>query len=943
MTAAAYRRAGTPLSVAAALRRLRPHVAVLSYSARVGFCVGFASLLPVLTDWSPAAAQLFQLPLFAPVFVAVALGPAHVGVVLDLGSAILTGWLVGACLTCAVVVAAHAAHGSKDSTTYVVLVVLCLLVLYPEHNPLAAKMAANCVIITVFTTTTTDLRSLALFPWHVVLSVVAGMVPCLLFNVFLPWPGARACLAADCLVRSISSSTSELALLLCRMLGDNSADRGTGRAAQARATALRASAAAAMAELQALVASCDWEAYVGMAPRAHFMHWLSHRIAFLREALLYVDGLHMTYTSLKVVEAQHARAVQRVRMQHRSAEVLRTASGRVGSIQLLSPGSMHGGDGQQQGELDRIDAQVGPHVAALGEELCTALAGHDDDASHHSLDAAWTTVFRELDAVRTDIYYSTVQPSFAEATLTSYGPPVEHYAYVMCLQQLVAAVQRAAAAAREAPPPGLHWTAREVASALWMWATIKARGGLLPFTRRPQAKRLLYAVKLVGAVVIAAWLGVLTSGNGTWAAITCQIVGARASVHVGGSFHTASARLSGTMIGSMFAYFCLVVLRPSAHGHPGTLMVLLGLWAALLAVPRTSPKHAYGALVASFVPYIVVLGSTRGSSKNGSTISSRELAYTRIEQNLLGILVWILVELLIWPQRASRLLPTILADTLRASSACMSAAWSPLVSGCRCAACAAEQSVTSVQARRAMVAGMARLEALSAEAGDEPAWLSTQSQRKLLALTQVMRTRLRRLQTVLELMHYATEELSPGGVPSPMHIHLAGPLQPVSRALQSTLSRLFERLAMDLETSRNHEDTIAAAAGVDTSLEWFEQTYVVQLIRLRDEHLQARTSAAGGDLKPPALEIIMAIDALLFFTRDVSATVDGITGAVREFLKDATADEGDPKRDAHDVEGLAGGVTADALFRDAAPEAGDPTRCQCGAPLPRPELPRSVK
>jgi hypothetical protein len=307
----AHRRAGIPLSVAAALRRLRPHGAVLSYAARVGFCVGFASLLPVLTDWSPKAAQLFQLPLFAPVFVAVALGPSHVGVVLDLGSSILTGWLLGACLTCAVVVAAHAAHGSQDSTTYVVLVVLCLTVLYPAHSPLAAKMAANCVIITVFTAPTTDLRSLALFPWHLVLSVVAGLVPCLLFNVLLPWPGARACLAADKLVHSISSSTSELVLLLCRMLGDSKADRAAGRAAQARATALRASAAAAMTELQALLGPCDWEAYVGMAPRVHFMHALNQRLAFLREVLLHVDGLHMTSTSLKVVEAQHAQAAQR--------------------------------------------------------------------------------------------------------------------------------------------------------------------------------------------------------------------------------------------------------------------------------------------------------------------------------------------------------------------------------------------------------------------------------------------------------------------------------------------------------------------------------------------------------------------------------------------------------------------------------------------------------
>ena len=54
---AAYRRA---------LSRLRHATPVLSYAARVGFCVGFVSLLPVLTDWSPAAAQLFQVRVSAP-------------------------------------------------------------------------------------------------------------------------------------------------------------------------------------------------------------------------------------------------------------------------------------------------------------------------------------------------------------------------------------------------------------------------------------------------------------------------------------------------------------------------------------------------------------------------------------------------------------------------------------------------------------------------------------------------------------------------------------------------------------------------------------------------------------------------------------------------------------------------------------------------------------
>jgi len=911
----------------------------VSYTLRTGLCVGFASLLPVLTDWDATAAALFQLPLFAPVFVAVAMGPKHVGVVLNNGTTILCGWLFGACLTCAALTAAHASSGlwtarALDSVTYVVLVVLCLLVLYPEYSPLAQKMAADCIIISVFAIQTpVPLSQVALFPWHLVLSVVAGMLPCLAFNVLLPWPGARACEEASPLVDDLMHTTSELIALFCQSLGDNASGRGEARASQARAASLRASAAASMTALRTLVSPCEWEAFVGLAPRRHFMHWLTHRLTFLRDVLQHVDGIHMALQAIKAAETQHARAVHRARM-HRLSNAMRLGE----HTQSPAPDVADSGALPRDslvGDFDRIDEWMSTHMTRLASACRAVLEGMDrddhdgSDAAVQALDSAWTTAFHELDIARSAIYYADEPPSFVEASLTSYGPPVEHYAMFMSFQQLFSIIQTAVHQSK-LPPPSMSWTVHDVLKAVWLWMLRFARSGVAPFTQRPPLARVVYVVTLVGAVVIAAWFGVLTSGSGTWAAIACQIVGARSSVHVGGSFRTASARLMGTLIGSMFAYTALALLRQSAHNHPGTLMVLLGVWSTLLAVPRTSPRHAYAALVASFVPYIIVLGTSSAATTGTTAINRRDLAYTRIEQNILGIVVFVLVEVLVWPQRASRQLPRALSDTLRASAMCLSAAWAPMITiRPRCTVCAAAHTHASAHAKVTLSQRMAHLEALTAEASEEPSWMATTTQRGLLALASVMQAHLARLGTVLALMQEAAEKLSLDEGATLESSRITGPLRAASDALHTALCHLLASLARDLEAARNYSSTNAAAAGVDAALEAFEPVFVAQMVSLRTDFLGSNRC----DPKPPPLGLLMALDAVLFHTRESAAIVDVLVGAEQEFLKEATS--------TIDVEAGAGDEFEAKLLvkgvqeEPAAPEKGEhsTSRCQCGAQI----------
>jgi len=854
-------------------RTVERHKALLSYVCRSAVCIGFASLLPVLTDASPRAAALFGQPLFAPVFVAVSLAPVHVGAVLKNAAAILQGWTVGCCLTVAATVAAHAAHGSRVPLTYSCLTLLMLLILYPEDavtfSPLAQKMAADCVIISLFNLPVpTTLGRVALFPCRLLFSVVAGVLPCALINALLPWPASRACPAAEALLADARRATGELLALLCRALGEGAASQGAARALEARAHALRAAAETCVAAAAALAEPCDWEAYAGLASRRQPL-LLRLRVVSLRQLLLAADGVLSALSSLRSAEAQHERAVERARMYQRQ--------------QVTDPSSARAGDG----DLDRIDELLGPAVASLGAAAARAVAQPEDDDSLAAMLAAEAGLALKLQSARRAIYYSPAPPSFAQASITSYGPPVEHYAFFECLRIMSAAIGDWHDINRvEAVPPPRR-TPGQMAGALLAWIGRLSHSAIAPFTRPLNWARAVYACKLVAAVVVSAALGELTSGSGSWAAITAQIVGARASINFGGSFRTALARLHGTLAGAAFGFIALGLLRPASHEHPGLLMILLTLWAALLAAPRTSARHAYACLVSQFVPFIIVLGgnpaasSSRAAAESGSALNSKEVAYMRIEQNVLGILVFVAVEILVMPRWAASLLPAALASALHAASQCASVAWAPLLaSGPQCAACAAGQCARSAEARLALAASLARLDALATEAAEEPPWLSSRAQSSVRALVSLLQARLARLSASLSLMQLAAAQLSAaraGAAP-----RLVAPLRPAARALRCSLAALLQCLSEEMAVSCSSARAIAAAAACDRHLERFERLFVRQLLRLREDHL--RDAVAEPAAEPPPLRAVMPLEALLFFTRDVRADVDVVGAAVREYL-----------------------------------------------------------
>lgn len=175
--------------------------------------------------------------------------------------------------------------------------------------------------------------------------------------------------------------------------------------------------------------------------------------------------------------------------------------------------------GMLKKRLPRINNRP-PAVASLGAAAARAVAQPEDDDSLAAMLAAEAGLALKLQSARRAIYYSPAPPSFAQASITSYGPPVEHYAFFECLRIMSAAIGDWHDINRvEAVPPPRR-TLGQMAGALLAWIGRLSHSAIAPFTRPLNWARAVYACKLVAAVVVSAALGELTSGSGSWAAIT---------------------------------------------------------------------------------------------------------------------------------------------------------------------------------------------------------------------------------------------------------------------------------------------------------------------------------------------------------------------------------------------------------------------------------------
>ncbi|KAL2619948.1 hypothetical protein R1flu_000153 [Riccia fluitans] len=171
-------------------------------------------------------------------------------------------------------------------------------------------------------------------------------------------------------------------------------------------------------------------------------------------------------------------------------------------------------------------------------------------------------------------------------------------------------------------------------STLWKWLWEQVR-------KRFKRHQVVRALKISLAMSLAALAGCLYNRMYSfWAEITVAFI---IQNQQGGSFRMANLRLQGTVIGSIYAYLLVNILSK----HPKLLLLSLVPWVVMLNYLKFSKLFGASGVIAGLTAAIVMLG--------GDGLPIQQLAVIRITENFIGVLALILVEAIVWPQRAAAL------------------------------------------------------------------------------------------------------------------------------------------------------------------------------------------------------------------------------------------------------------------------------------------------
>jgi hypothetical protein len=182
-------------------------------------------------------------------------------------------------------------------------------------------------------------------------------------------------------------------------------------------------------------------------------------------------------------------------------------------------------------------------------------------------------------------------------------------------------------------------------------------------------------VKISIACTLCAMLVIISSlrksnPNGIWAALVVVII---RQDNASSSFLRGMQRLEGTLVGSVFAFGLLKLVAvyytddytscfydtehnfrkdlpegTCSRGYYTVCIALVMLWVTFCANFREVKNHGYAASVAAFTPIILVLGSAGTGGANPEVG-----AWARVAMTFVGILVYILVDNLIYPNRSA--------------------------------------------------------------------------------------------------------------------------------------------------------------------------------------------------------------------------------------------------------------------------------------------------
>ena len=122
----------------------------------------------------------------------------------------------------------------------------------------------------------------------------------------------------------------------------------------------------------------------------------------------------------------------------------------------------------------------------------------------------------------------------------------------------------------------------------------------------------------------------------------------------GGAYLTMRNRLFGTFLGSVFGYLCYLAVGNAKYHFFG----LMVPWILVCTYARYSPSWSYAGTIATITPLIIILGNTVGQ------YAPEDYAILRIQENVLGICLGAVLNLLLFPISAADTLNVTLARAL---------------------------------------------------------------------------------------------------------------------------------------------------------------------------------------------------------------------------------------------------------------------------------------
>lgn len=166
------------------------------------------------------------------------------------------------------------------------------------------------------------------------------------------------------------------------------------------------------------------------------------------------------------------------------------------------------------------------------------------------------------------------------------------------------------------------------------------------------------AVKLTMAILMVSLLTLLDSGfeHTAWGPLAVAFA---ANSNDGNTFSSGLFRLEGTILGALFGYFSIRF----AFGVDFLAVLLLALAVGLIsALTWTSkPEVRSVAQITAFTAAVISLGAEVSNNVDAGS----NLALSRIEQNVLGVVGLLIVVVFIFPNRKSNTLPCATAHVLR--------------------------------------------------------------------------------------------------------------------------------------------------------------------------------------------------------------------------------------------------------------------------------------